>query len=127
VNRLEVKIDDLRWHVANVGHRSFAITTDYEHAPQPESEYVVEDGVWVNRSAPVPGDLIWVVTCCEDPANCDFVRRLSESEIAEAGRFDLIDKFGVGALIESIKREVAREAPTAWAKVGELDIGEEPA
>ncbi len=126
MNRLETKIDDLRWHVANVGHRSFAITADYEHADQPEPEYVIEDGIRVNRRAFVPGDSIWVITCCDDPANCDFVRRLSESEIAEAGRYDLTDKFGVGALIESIKREVAREAPKAWDKVGELDIGDDP-
>jgi hypothetical protein len=125
VNSLAGKIEDLRWHVASIGHRSFAITTEFVEYEPPE--YTVEDGIRVRVNIPdyVRGDVIWVITCCEDPKACSFVRRLTETEIAEAGRYDLADKFGVGALIESIKREVARQAPKAWAKVGELDIGEE--
>jgi hypothetical protein len=95
---LAEKIDDLRWHVARTDHREFTIVRDYDDA-----------------------DHVWVVTC----GFCKYERRITETEMAEAGRPDLTDRFGIGALIESIKLQVRREVPKVWDKVGTLDIGED--
>ena len=106
MNRLAAKVDDLRWHVASKGHDSFAITKDYDDETS---------------------DWIWVITCCADPRECTFARRITESDAAEAGCPELFDGFGIGALVESVKREARREAPKAWDKLGELDFGEDEA
>lgn len=119
---LAEKISDLRWHVATTGHRHFAITNDYvlsedvEGAMQQRYRLQLEPGT---------GNSVWVIACVSLPASCRFECRISETEIAEAGRYDLTEKFGIGALVESIKLETRREAPKAWSKVGELDIGED--
>jgi hypothetical protein len=57
-------------------------------------------------------------------AMCDFVCRITEQEIADAGRFDLIELHGIAGLVQSIEREDRREAPPAWHKVGEIDLGD---
>ncbi len=125
---LDEKVSDLRWHVATTGHREFAVTTDYlyDGGPPMDSRFHL----------PAPeaggGDQVWIITCCGqrddilEPVTCSFERRISESEIAASGRMDLTDRYGIGALVESVKLEARREPPKAWAKVGELDIGDDP-
>lgn len=124
---LEEKLSDLRWHVATTGHRDFSVTSDY-----------ISDGrapmdARFHLPHPEPGtfDKVWIVQCCGnrqdilEPVTCDFERRVSESELAEAGRHDLAEKWGFGALVESIKLEPRREAPKAWSKIDALDIGDD--
>lgn len=77
---------------------------------------------------------MWIITCLGDradvlePSKCEHEVRISESEIADAGRYDLAGAngiYGIGALVESVKLEPRREAPKVWDKVGALDIGED--
>lgn len=121
------KLSDLRWHVATTGHRDFAVTRTgiTDGHPGMDARFRVP--------SPEPGtfDDVWIITCCGnrgdilEPVTCDFERRISERELAEAGHPEFAGAWGMGALVESIKLEPRREAPKAWSKVDALDIGDD--
>lgn len=123
---LEEKVSDLRWHVATTGHADFAITPDYY-----EDAYSPSDRNFALTREPGVPDCWWIITCCGsrldilDPVTCSFERRISEAELAQAGRPELCQMHGIAELVESIKLEPSREVPKAWSKVGELDIGDD--
>lgn len=122
------KISDLRWHVASTGHRDFAVTSD--HLDELAADSVTGTRFRLSHE-PGTCDRVWIITCCGhrddilEPVVCGFERRISETEWAAEGRYDLVDRYGVGSLIESIKLEPRREARIVWDKVGNLDIGED--
>jgi len=97
--QFNLRLQDLRDHVALEQHRGFSIERGgYRRQVGFESQ--------------------WIIACCQDPRLCQRTWEFTEEEIAAAGRADLMDLYGWGAEIESAKLTPPRQRPIAWQRVG---------
>lgn len=92
--RLTRKLEAARDHVGATGHREW---TCQEYA-----RHIVGTADWEHR-----------LGCL----GCSFETWVSMADIAESGRLDLLDRFGLGAELESICRTGPTERVADWEKL----------